>query len=147
VTLTGSAHNKDGWLRKNDAETLDVLRHLEAKVRARAVDMAEVSRDLQDDAETLVVSYGITSRAAREAVRLGRAMGRRLSFLGLLTLFPVPADAIREAAGTAKRVVVAEENLSGLYRQVLAGALPGIELHGVNKLGTMIRPAEILEGL
>ena len=39
--LTGSAHNKDGWLRKNDAETLDVLRHLEAKVRARAVDMAE----------------------------------------------------------------------------------------------------------
>ena len=147
VTLTGSAHNKDGWLRKNDAETLDVLRHLEAKVRARAVDMAEVSRDLQDDAETLVVSYGITSRAAREAVRLGRAMGRRLSFLGLLTLFPVPADAIREAAGTAKRVVVAEENLSGLYRQVLDGALPGIELHGVNKLGTMIRPAEILEVL
>src|SRR3970282_426399 len=56
VTLTGSAHNKDGWLRKNDAETLDVLRHLEAKVSARAVDMAEVSRDLQDDAETLVVS-------------------------------------------------------------------------------------------
>ena len=147
VTLTGSAHNKDGWLRKNDAETLDVLRHLEAKVRARAADMAEVSRDLQDDAETLVVSYGITSRAAREAVRLGRAMGRRLSFLGLLTLFPVPADAIREAAGTAKRVVVAEENLSGLYRQVLAGALPGIELHGVNKLGGMIRPAEILEVL
>ncbi len=144
VTLTGSAHNKDGWLRKNDAETLDVLRHLDAKVRARAVDMVEVSRDLQDDAETLVVSYGITSRAAREAVRLGRAMGRRLSFLGLLTLFPVPADAVREAAGTAKRVVVAEENLSGLYRQVLAGTLPGIELHGVNKLGAMIRPAEIL---
>jgi 2-oxoglutarate ferredoxin oxidoreductase subunit alpha len=109
--------------------------------------MTQVSPDLQDGAEALVVSYGITSRAAREAVRLGRARGRRLSCLGLLTLFPVPADAIRGAAGTARRVVVAEENLSGLYRRVLAGALPGLELSGVNKLGTMIRPAEILEAL
>ncbi|MDP2627727.1 MAG: pyruvate flavodoxin/ferredoxin oxidoreductase [Candidatus Rokubacteria bacterium] len=147
VTLTGSAHNKDGWLRKNDAETLDVLRHLEAKVDARARDMAMVTRDLQEDADALVVSYGITSRAAREAVRLGRAAGRRLSFLGLLTLFPIPVEAIREAARTARRVVVAEENLSGLYRKVLAGALPGIELHGVNTLGAMLRPAEILEAL
>ena len=57
--------------------------------------------------------------SAREAVRLGRAAGRRLSFLGLLTLFPVPTDAIREAAGTTGRVIVAEENLSGLYERVL----------------------------
>jgi 2-oxoglutarate ferredoxin oxidoreductase subunit alpha len=145
VTVTGSAHNKDGWLRKNDPETLDVLRHLEAKVAARARDMAMVTVDHQDDAETLILSYGITSRAAREAVRLGRARGRRLSFLGVLTLFPIPVDAIREAARGVKRVVVAEENLPGLYRRAVAGAMPGVELHGVNKLGGMIRPAEILE--
>ncbi len=147
VTLTGSAHNKDGWLRKNDPETLDVLRHLEAKVAARAAEMALVAPDLQEDAEALVLAYGITSRAAREAVRLGRAAGRRLSFLGLLTLFPVPVAAIREAAGAAKRVVVAEENLTGLYRRVLAGALPELELTGANKLGGMIRPGEILEAV
>src|SRR3972149_2685716 len=35
VTLTGSAHNKDGWLRQNDPGTLAVLRPLEAKVAAR----------------------------------------------------------------------------------------------------------------
>jgi len=147
VTLTGSAHNKDGWLRKNDPETLDVLRHLEAKIAARAGDLALVTEDLDADADTLVVSYGITARAAREAVRLARAAGRRVSFVGLLTLFPVPADALRAAVGPAKRVVVAEENLGGLYRRVLAGALPGVELAGVNKLGGMIRPAEIVEAL
>ncbi len=85
VTVTGSAHNKDGWLRKNDAETLEVLRHLEAKITARGREMAMVAPDLQEGAGTLVVSYGITSRAAREAVRLARAGGRRVSFLGLLT--------------------------------------------------------------
>jgi 2-oxoglutarate ferredoxin oxidoreductase subunit alpha len=147
VTVTGSAHNKDGWLRKNDPETLDVLRHLEAKVTARAAEMTMVARDLEEGAETLVVSYGITSRAAREAVRLARASGRRASFLGLLTLFPIPADEIRAAAAGVRRVVVAEENLGGLYRRVLAGALPGLTLHGVNTLGGMIRPAQILEAV
>ncbi|MFQ5899032.1 MAG: hypothetical protein ACE5JN_12425, partial [Candidatus Methylomirabilia bacterium] len=147
LTLTGSAHNKDGWLRKNDPETLEVLRHLQAKIDARATEMVMVTHDLQEDTETLVVAYGISSRAAHQAVFRGRAMGRRLSFLGLQTLFPVPADAIRHAARTAKRVVVAEENLSGLYRMVLAATLPGVELVGVNKLGGMIRPEEILEAL
>jgi pyruvate/2-oxoacid:ferredoxin oxidoreductase alpha subunit len=80
-------------------------------------------------------------------VRVARAAGRRVSFLGLLTLFPVPVLAVRAAVGDAKRVVVAEENLGGLYRSVLAGALPGVDLRGVNKLGGMIRPAEILEAL
>lgn len=147
VTLTGSAHNKDGWLRKNDPETLAVLRHLEAKIQGRAPDMAMVTRDLEDDAAALVISFGITSRAAHEAVLRGRSLGKRLSFLGLLTLFPVPAEAIRQAARTAGRVVVAEENLSGLYRRVLAETLPGVELTGVNKLGAMIGPGEILEAL
>ena len=147
VTLTGSAHNKDGWLRKNDPETLEVLRHLEAKVAARAAEMAMVTEDLDEGADCVVISYGITARAARAAVRAARAADRRVSFLGLLTLFPVPAAAVRAAVGRARRVVVAEENLGGLYRRVLAGVLPGVELRGVNRLGGMIRPAEILEAL
>lgn len=147
VTLTGSAHNKDGWLRKNDPETLEVLRHLQAKVEARAGDLAMVDEDLDPGAEVAVLSYGITSRAAHEAVRRARVAGRRVSFVGLLTLFPVPAEAVRRALGAARRVVVAEENLPGLYRMVLGGLLPGRELTGVNKLGGLIRPDEILEAL
>lgn len=147
VTITGSAHNQDGWLRKNDPETLAVLRHLEAKVQAQAPAMAMVSADLDDDAETVVLSYGVTSRSAREAVLRGRALGKHVSFVGVQTLFPVPVEPIRRAVGSAKRVVVAEENLGGLYRMALARTLPGVELHGVNKVGGMIRPAEILDAL
>ncbi len=147
VTLTGSAHNRDGWLRKNDPETLEVLGHLEAKVAARASEMAMVAPDLEDGADTLVLAYGITARAAREAVRAARAAGRRVSFLGVQTLFPVPVDAIRAAARGARRILVAEENLGGLYRRALAGTLGDGRLAGVNGLGRMIRPAEILEAL
>ena len=147
VTVTGSAHNKDGQLRKNDPETLDVLRHLEAKIAARADEMACVKADLQPGAETLVVSYGISSRASLQAVRTARAAGKRVSFLGLLTLFPAPVTALRQAAEGAKRVVVVEENMPGLYRRALAGLVPELNLSGVNRLGGMIRPAEILEAL
>ncbi len=147
VTVTGSAHNKDGQLRKNDPETLDVLRHLEAKIAARAEEMAYVKADLQAGADTLVLSYGISSRASLQAVRMARAAGRRVSFLGVLTLFPVPLAAIREAAAGTRSVLVVEENMPGLYRRAIAGLLPEITLRGVNRLGGMIRPIEILEAL
>jgi 2-oxoglutarate/2-oxoacid ferredoxin oxidoreductase subunit alpha len=147
VTVTGSAHNKDGWLRKNDRETLEVLQHLQAKIEARAGEMAMVTADCVDDAEAVVISHGITSRSAREAVARGRALGRKLSFVGVKTLFPIPVEAIRRAVAGVKHVVVAEENMSGLYRMALATALPGVELDGVNKVGGMIRPGEILDRL
>jgi 2-oxoglutarate ferredoxin oxidoreductase subunit alpha len=147
VTLTGSAHNKDGWLRKNDPETLEVLRHLEAKVQARAAAMALVSADVDRDADTAVLSYGVTSRAAREAVLRARQLGKRVSFVGVQTLFPAPVAAIRDAIGIAKRILVVEENLSGLYRTALATALPGVELRGLHRIGGMIRPAEIVDAL
>ena len=147
VTLTGSAHNKDGWLRKNDAETLEVLHHLEAKIRSSAAAMAMVSLDLDDDPETVVLSYGVTSRSAREATMRARRLGKRVSFVGVQTLFPVPVAPIREAVRDAKRVLVVEENLTGLYRSILGTALPGVELVGLNRIGRMITPAEIVDAL
>ncbi|MBI4817393.1 MAG: pyruvate flavodoxin/ferredoxin oxidoreductase [Deltaproteobacteria bacterium] len=147
VTVTGSAHNKDGWLRKNDPETLEVLRHLEAKVAARASEMERVDADLEAGAETLVVSYGISARASREAVSTARKAGRRVSFAGVQTLFPIPEGRLRAAAETVRRVLVVEENMTGLYRSALARTFQGLEVKGVNKLGGMIRPSEILEAL
>jgi 2-oxoglutarate ferredoxin oxidoreductase subunit alpha len=109
--------------------------------------MARVESDLDPGAGVLVLSYGVTSRAAREAVLRARSLGVRASFLGVQSLFPVPVDEIRAAAANVTRVVVAEENQSGLYRMILASTLRDVELIGVNKLGGMIRPAEIVEAL
>lgn len=147
VTTTGSAHNKDGLLRKNDPETLEVLRHLEAKVTARRHEIADLVVDAEGDADVAVLSFGITARAARQAVLSARRAGRRATFVGVRSLFPIPAQEIRAALGGARRVVVAEENLSGLYRRVLAAELDGVTLCGVNALGAMIRPDAILEAL
>jgi 2-oxoglutarate ferredoxin oxidoreductase subunit alpha len=143
VTATGSAHNKNGELKKNDPETLSVLRHLEEKIRAHRDGLALVKRDLQKGAKTLVLSYGITARAMREAVRSARNKGKLVSSIQPLTLFPVPERQIRTAAEEVDRVIIAEENMNGLYRGVLNGILKQKECIGVNKIGSMITPDEI----
>lgn len=147
ATATGSAHNKAGFLKKNDAETLEVLHHLEAKVHDRREGLVLVKRDFQPGASTLVISFGVTARAMKEAVRTLRGKGRKVSSMNILTLFPVPEKQILQAAERVSRVVIAEENLNGQYRSVIAPLLRGKEIVGVNKIGAMITPAEIEEAV
>jgi 2-oxoglutarate ferredoxin oxidoreductase subunit alpha len=147
VTATGSAHNKQGKLQKNSPETLDVLMHLEAKIRSRAEELSVVYSDLVPEAETLVISYGITARAARQAVHSARASGKKVSLLIIYSLFPVPTTMINIALEETSRVIVPEENLNGLYRSVIAPLCGERQLVGMNKIGSMITPAEILNSI
>ena len=147
ATITGSAHDKAGRLQKNSSETLEVLQHLEEKIRWREKDFALVDFDGQTGADTLVISYGVTSRAAKEAVAAARRHGIKASFLGIRSLFPVPKQKITQAMKGVKRVIVPEENMPGLYRSVLTQHMNGCTIRGVNKIGSMITPQEILAAL
>lgn len=145
VTATGSAHNKAGELKKNDEETLEVLYHLEEKILTRANELTILECDLQPSAETLIISYGITARTVREVVRRLRSDGKKISYLNLLTLFPIPEKHLLEAATNASHIVVAEENMKGQYRQVIQHLFTEKEVIGINKIGSMITPQEIIQ--
>jgi 2-oxoglutarate ferredoxin oxidoreductase subunit alpha len=145
VVATGSLHDRAGRLRKNVPEAVRLLRHLQSKISAHAEEMAMVEAEPAPNAETLVVSYGISARAARAACRRLNANGRRVSFLQLLTLFPVPTEAIGRAAQGCARVVVVEENAQGLYASVLESVVGKDRLVQVNGVGRMITPARIID--
>jgi 2-oxoglutarate ferredoxin oxidoreductase subunit alpha len=148
VTVSGSAHDKMGRLQKNSPETIQVLRHLEEKIRWRLDDFAVVTMDRRPDAETLVVSYGITARAAQEAVLAARDAGEKVSMLTIHSLFPIPVRRIREALVGIRRVVIAEENLKGLYASAIRHLIgPPAELRLVTKIGSLITPHEIIEAI
>jgi 2-oxoglutarate/2-oxoacid ferredoxin oxidoreductase subunit alpha len=144
VVATGSAHDFAGRLRKNSPEVLELLAHLQTKISSHAEEMALVEEERDGGAETLVISYGISARAAREACRRLRARERRTAFLQLLTLFPIPTAAIRRAAAGCARVLVAEENLTGLYASLLEPVLGPERTARVNAVGRMITPEEII---
>jgi 2-oxoglutarate ferredoxin oxidoreductase subunit alpha len=145
VVATGSAHDRAGRLRKNSPEVIEQLIHLQTKISAHAGEMTIVEAEPVPGAEVLVLSYGISARAARAACRQMRAADRRVSFLQLLTLFPIPESAIRRAAEGCSRVLVVEENLTGLYASTIEPLIGPERLVRVNGLGHMITPAEIIE--
>jgi len=147
VTVTGSAHDRQGRLRKPSPEVVELLVHLQRKIESHAADMAIVLSDRDPDASCLLVSYGITARAARQAVGMLRKEGFPISFLQVQTLFPVPTEALHSAAAGTRTVFVAEENLTGQYRAVLAPLLNGRRVLGINKIGSMISPSEIVRAI
>ena len=147
VTVTGSAHDRRGRLRKVSPEVVEILVHLQRKIEAHATEMALVRPDLEPDASSLLLSYGITARAAREAVGVLRKEGFPISFLQIQTLFPVPTEALNWASAGIRTVFVAEENLGGQYRTVLAPLLAGKQVLGINKIGSMITPGEIARAI
>ena len=57
-----------------------------------------------DDAEVVLVAYGTAARVARTAVERAREQGLRAGLFRPITLWPFPADALREAARRARAV-------------------------------------------
>jgi 2-oxoglutarate ferredoxin oxidoreductase subunit alpha len=147
VRFTGSTHDVAARITK-DPPTIEALnRHLEAKISEHLQELEFVGADLQPGARTLVVSYGVTAGAAREAVARAREAGLAVSGLVLLSLWPVPEAAIRGAMDGVDRVVVPELNL-GQYRLEIERLAGGRQVVGVNRVdGELIGVGEITEGI
>ncbi len=146
VRFTTSTHDKAASLTTDPAVIGELIEHYCAKIDADADKIALVRRDLQEGADTLVLSYGITSRSAAVAVRRARAAGRKVSALVLQTLWPVPRAAISEALEGISRVVVPEMNMGQYNLEVERIAPPTVEVISVAKMNTkLVTPDEILE--
>lgn len=146
VRFTTSSHDERGYLTKNPHEVGRLNERLAAKVERHADEIDLVDEDLEEGAETLVVSYGITARSVREAVAQARRAGARVSALTVLSLWPVPERALRKAMAPVRRVMVAELNLGQYRREIERLARDDQEVIGVHRVdGELISPAEILE--
>lgn len=145
VTATGSAHNMEGELKKNDPETLSVLMHLEEKIQAHKDELIDYELNENDNSKTLIISFGITGRTVREVIRRAEKIGKKVSSLIIRSLFPIPEDLIKTVSEKYERILIPEENLNGQYRSIIKHLFVGKEVLGINKIGSMITPQEILE--
>ncbi len=73
---------------------------------------------LTDDADVLIVSYGITSRICKKAVSLGREQGLRLGLLRPVTLNPFPEQTAETFARQGKKFLVVELNAGQMVQDV-----------------------------
>jgi len=147
VRQTSSTHGVNGYITTDPEEIAMMQRRLKEKIEGVVADFTYYEEIRTPEAETLIVTYGITARAARVAVERLKEQGQPASLLVLKTLWPVPEELIRKAAAPYQRVVVAEMNL-GQYVREIQRLLPEKEIAfagGMN--GELIKPAQIMEGV
>jgi 2-oxoglutarate ferredoxin oxidoreductase subunit alpha len=100
---------------------------------------------IEEAAETLIITYGITARAVNTAVDELKQNGNPVSLLTLKTLWPVPEQVIKANADSVKRVVVIEMNL-GQYVREIQRILPGKEVRWFGQMnGKLLTPFQIVE--
>lgn len=146
VRYSTSSHDERGYLTVNHEDMERLNRHLIAKIVEHADEISLVKADLQDGADTLVLSYGITANPVREAVHRHRLVGHRISSLIIYSLWPVPVRQILEALQGVERIIVPELN-QGLYRREIERLVgDSQQVIGVNRMdGEMLSPEKILQ--
>jgi 2-oxoglutarate ferredoxin oxidoreductase subunit alpha len=73
---------------------------------------------LTEDAELIVVAFGIAARIAKGAIRTVRASGLKVGLLRPITLWPFPSDAVKELAKKMKYYLVFEMNMGQMIEDV-----------------------------
>ena len=103
---------------------------------------------MMEDAEYCVVSYGIASRVAKNAVVAARAEGIKVGLIRPITLWPFPKKALEKAADQVKSFVCVELNMGQMIEDVrlYTGCKKPVSL--CNRCGGMIpSPDEVLESI
>lgn len=111
-----------------EPDTLEAhVRRLEAKYRQAEEEAALAEAYRTDDAEIVLVGFGIVARILKAVVEQARARGVLVGLLRPITLFPFPKSALLSATRGARVVVVTELSTGQLVddvRLVLEGTKP-----------------------
>ncbi len=92
-----------------DADKMEKhLEHLEAKYKVAAATETMSETYMTDDAEIVLVGYGIMSRVLRTTVDMARRQGVKAGLFRPITLWPFPAAELVKATEQARHVVTVE---------------------------------------
>ncbi len=147
IHVTGLTHDKRGYPSTDDEEThTQLVTRLCNKITSNTNEIADIETEYIDDAETIVLSYGIPSRSALTAVKQARQEGLKVGYIKLGVVWPFPIKKLQDITQNAKRIIVPELNLGQVYLEVdrVLGKHAKVEL--LPKIGGALHtPTEILD--
>ncbi len=144
VRYTASTHNERGILEGISREALDNTIAIHNKVERNLQKYLHFEYNKVQGSKVLILSFGITANAAREATWELRKKGTSVDMLIPKTMLPI-ADEYFDIMDLYDKVIIAEENHHGLYSSLLFGARTPAKIVNVNTIGRMISPDEIIE--
>jgi len=142
--VTGLMHDMWGFPSDDPRVAYGLMRHLVDKIEGHVEEMTFVKEYYLDDAECVLISYGSPARSSLHLVENRRARGGLLGLLELQTLWPFPADLIRDRCAKAKFVVVVEMNMGQILQEVKKAVDKPDKVFLANRIdGTFISPTDI----
>ncbi|HBK53782.1 MAG TPA: ferredoxin oxidoreductase, partial [Syntrophomonas wolfei] len=115
-----------------EEELYEVVLKFAAEYEAITPELVEYEEKGCEDAEIIILSHGVVSRAADDAVKILRAQGIKAGYFRPITLRPFPQKQLREAINRkpARKLLIAESaygQLDRLTKQEIYGETVAIE--------------------
>ncbi len=148
IHVTGLTHDERGYPDMSVEGQEAMMTHLVGKIRNNLKDIIRTESYRLDDAEIVIVSYGVSSRTSLAAVDEAREQGIRVGLLRLITVWPFPEELIRKLAARVKGFVTVEINLGQIHLEVERASRGQAPCFLVGHAGgTIITPDRVLETL
>jgi 2-oxoglutarate ferredoxin oxidoreductase subunit alpha len=132
--VTGLMHDERGYPSSDESVAAALLERLARKLDP-VEDWFPPEEYLLEDADVVIVAYGIMGRVVKQAVDRLRDQGSRVGMFRPTVLWPFPARTVKRATEKARVVVVAEMN-AGQWaipvEQAMQGRVPTVQ---INSLG------------
>jgi 2-oxoglutarate ferredoxin oxidoreductase subunit alpha len=148
IHITGLTHDHRGYPVMSDEIQAQMVERLVRKIKDNADKIIDFETMYMDDAEVAVVSYGISSRAAKRAVTDSRAEGIKAGLVKLNTVWPFPESFFRDLASRVKAMVMPEINLGQMSLELERCAAGKCLVKPVTHYGGSIhRPSNVLHAV
>lgn len=146
--ITGLIHDESGFPTNDAGIAQDLMDRLLGKLAAHEKDIEEVDEYRMEDADSAILCYGGTARAAMSAIDQLRERGKKVGMIRPVTVWPFPEKTIRKWAARLNKIVMAEHNNGQMLLEVqraVGERCPVAFVGNIN--GTMITPEEIVRAM
>ena len=146
--ITGLAHDISGFPVNSNEIAGKLVTRLLDKVEKNVDNIVRVEEYLMDDAETAVVCFGGTARAAMDAVNAARAEGKKVGLFRPITVWPFPEKQLLARLPQLKNILMVEHNHGQMLLEVQRVTRCEKPVHFLGRVdGTVISPSDILAKL
>ncbi|MDC0357247.1 3-methyl-2-oxobutanoate dehydrogenase subunit VorB [Oligoflexia bacterium] len=127
-------------------ELSDHNEKLQARYRLIQAEERRSTMRFEEDAEWLIVAYGIGARIALSAIKLARAQGLKIGLFRPISLFPFPDVELRSQMERTKGALTFELSSGQMVEDVRLTAPPNYRVDFFGKMGGVLpTPPELCE--
>lgn len=146
IHVTGLTHDERGYPGMNAQTQEWNVKRLVNKIRDHRDEIIQMEEQNLDDAEVVVVSYGISARTSLWPIELARQEGIKVGYLRLITVWPFPEEQIRTLAKQIEAFIVPEINMGQMVREVERCAAGQAQVFGAQRAGgDILEPNRVLD--